>query len=583
MFKERSFLEKNIKKIQEYQKSGKDKYKNWYDKWETIERQFWEWLTKIFFQIEEKLQTKKHKNLFRNWFIQELNNLYKDWLSPTEYKYLKEKLTKIQNELDLLNSYKIESNFKKHLQEIISNKYKENLKELELQIINGKEINKTELVINFVKKIPPLNSDNIIEEITLDKNWSFDDIEINSINFSKFWTEAQGFVINIWDKQHFIVKTKWKIIKFLNIKNLSVNNNENTIRISFENNNKKFVLFTAEKQLYQVSVPLSFYKKYISNIWEKIYSLLNVKKLLKSDIEIYKKYMESIKKKIKIKKQKVEKKYKQENNRESKNTKKNQKTSWENLENKHKEKQSQKEISNTKLAKLDTHERLKIIEKYLDSPEMNKYYNMLFNQLVWKKVYLVDEKTNKTKIIAFTENFIKKNKTELVNNLKSILLMVINIESDWDPLAKNKKWSSARWLWQWLIWNWRYKKNKEWKIYYATSSWETTLNNIWKNYPEKITNFISWFPEKKITKPFKIKPQNIHWHDQVKILTLSLIWKNDEILMASLLWNQWWLTELYKLYHTNPKKDTIERIKKISPKYISTLNQYNLSKQDFQT
>jgi len=574
MFKEQRFLEENIDRIQDYKKSDKTKYKDGYDKWETMERKFWEALTKIFFEIEEKLKTKEHKALFKEWFIEELNELYKDWLSPTEYRELEKVLTEMRENINYINSYNIETEFRKTIERLVKSSFKKSITHLEWKIISQENIDKKDLIVEFIKEIPFTKTSENVADITLDKKWSFsNDIKIKMVNLPNFWIQTQIFYVENGDNTRVLIKEKDKIKIYNNVENFKTDFNKKNIRISFETAWKKIILFNKKEQLYSINIPVEYYNKYSAYLWNLFYSKYDLRKLVNHDNLIYNQYLKdswvfiiTLEKKVKPKKEKKDTTEINVTNIEERETNNNKDI-----------------LSNEQLAKLSTNERLKIIEKYLDSPEMNKYYNMLFNQLVWKKVYLVDEKTNKTKIITFTEKFIKKNKTELVNNLKSILLMVINIESDGNPLTKNKKWSTAIGLWQWLIWNWKYKKTKEWKKYYATSSWETTLNNIWKNYPEKISDFISWFPEKKITKPFNIKPQNIHWHDQIKILTLSLIWKKDEVLMASLLWNQWWLTELYKIYHTSPKADTFKRIKKISPKYISNLNQYNLSKQNFQS
>ena len=263
-------------------------------------------------------------------------------------------------------------------------------------------------------------------------------------------------------------------------------------------------------------------------------------------------------------------------------------------------------IDNQKLLKLKVWERLKIIEKYLNSSEIKIYFNIFLKQLENKSVILKIDWTNKTKKIVFSKKFIEDNKEKILNNFKKLLLMIIHIESDGNPLAKNKKGSSAIWLWQWLVWNWKYEieyfykgkwyfwKNLKWKWIilsklkkrkiWLTSSWETKINNIWRYYPEKISEYIRWFPDKNITKTFKIKPFDISWQEQIKILILwsfSKNKKNNQILLASLLWNQWWLKKFYKLYHTNPKSDTITRINDISPKYINQLKKYNLKNNYF--
>jgi len=185
--------------------------------------------------------------------------------------------------------------------------------------------------------------------------------------------------------------------------------------------------------------------------------------------------------------------------------------------------------------------------------------------------------------------------------LKTLLLMIIHIESDGNPLARTWKESSAEGLWQWLTYDWKiwteylynkkyytYKEIKDKKIninnlskrnIWFTGSWETKLNKIYISYKEQMYKYIKWFPKHKILKKYDISPFEINRKEQVKILLLSSYSKNDnknKILLASLLWNQRWLTKFYKLYHTDPKKETLNRIKKISPKYIKKLKVYKL-------
>jgi len=270
-------------------------------------------------------------------------------------------------------------------------------------------------------------------------------------------------------------------------------------------------------------------------------------------------------------------------------------------------------------------ERLEIINNFLDSPEMKKFYNMFLNRLL----ELTKDKRLKQALI--------KNKKGVINNLKKLVLYIIHIESDGNPLVHNNEWSSAKWLWQWLTWNWLWWYEYKWIIYNKkdlyflyineikskypkisndeikkiaiaktlnlskeksyklikkyifkqklklndkeinntikkvrqTSSWETRLNQIYLKYHEKISKIFHWFPSKeKIEEPFNTKPTDLSWKEQIEILVLSFIWYNQDNLINALLGNEKAKKQLYKEHHTNPDKKTKHRMDILSKYYL---------------
>ena len=257
---------------------------------------------------------------------------------------------------------------------------------------------------------------------------------------------------------------------------------------------------------------------------------------------------------------------------------------------------------NLKLSKLPAKERMKIIENFLDSPEMIPYYNYVLKQIEWTTIHINWE------AITYTKEYIKAHHKNLIESIKTAILFFIYIESVWDPLAQNLEWSSAKWMWQWLIWNWEYGTEYmvNWRFYdkkslkklwfkhydlkrriYKTNSWETILNYIRSSYDKKMSDNIrkniKWFPKNKITKPSHQNPLNISWKEQVKILTLSFWAKKNKWITkytATLLqWNMWAIIKIYKLFHnTAPDKKTMKRIIEAEKKYYHRLMKYALNK-----
>ena len=512
-------------------------------------------------------------------------------------------LDNILEKLDLLDKYKLSLFFKNEYENIIKQEYKKELDTLKIDIIKWNyENTKWKLIKWFLDKIPP--NKRIKTTIILDKKWSFHNIGINMINFLNVWIKDQVFIINELDNQIIYIKNNiWKY-KFQNFNELKIINYKNSKAIYFEKWNCIFFIYPKNWELKYLRIKKSMLNTYKndSSIFKKIKIYLIWIDKLKVIKYIEKKYPQ-IKNNF-IEKKKVKKQEQKSKKIEKKQEiqKKEVKKNYKNLTDQEKVNEDYKLATenNKYLEKFNTKERLKIIEKYINSEEFKKYIDLVIKNIEWKSVILKIDWTNKTKTITFSKEFIQKNKDLIVKNLKSLLIMIIHIESDGNPLAKTWK-SSAEGLWQWLTYDWKiwteylYKKKyytyeqiKDKKIninnlykrkVWHTSSWETTLNKIYLSYKIKLNKYIKWFPIEIISKKYDISPLKINWKEQAKILLLSSYSKNDnknKILLASLLWNQWWLTRFYKLYHTDPKKKTLNRIREISPKYIKRLKVYKL-------
>lgn len=245
---------------------------------------------------------------------------------------------------------------------------------------------------------------------------------------------------------------------------------------------------------------------------------------------------------------------------------------------------------------LSTKERMDYIEKILDNEEFQPFLLWVINKIEWKTIYLQNNKK-----IRLTKDYIEKNYDDLSKNLKSLILLIIEIESNWYSKAQNPI-SSAEWLWQWLSWNWRmsteYMYNKKWytkklknrktewvRNVWLTSSFETTLRNIKNSYPDKLLENLDFIPD-KFNKKLKLRPIDLDLREQIKLLILdlwsnpkkvrnwtwNLIWIKD-YLWTAILWNKWAASEIYKIFHhTSPDKNTLDRINEIIWKYDDSLD-----------
>jgi hypothetical protein len=239
---------------------------------------------------------------------------------------------------------------------------------------------------------------------------------------------------------------------------------------------------------------------------------------------------------------------------------------------------------------------MKYIEKILNEKEFTPYLISVINKMEWKTIYL-----QKDKQVKLDKQYIEENKEKLLNNFKSLILFIIEMESNGYSKAQNPD-STAEWLWQWLSWNgefateymynkkW-YSRKMKWKKYsserntWHTSSFETTLRNIRRKYPDKLIKELSFIPN-RFNKKINLRPINLTLRSQIKLLILDL-WSNtkkirnsvwnllwiQDYLWTVILWNKWATKEIYKIFHhTRPDRKTLNRIKRIIWKYENNLN-----------
>ncbi len=231
--------------------------------------------------------------------------------------------------------------------------------------------------------------------------------------------------------------------------------------------------------------------------------------------------------------------------------------------------------------------RMKYLTKLISSEEFKPYLWAIINKIEWKTVYF----PNNEKVIL-SKDFIELNSEKILKNLKDLFLIIVEIESDWNPKIQNQI-SSAQWLWQWLTKNGRkdteymydfkwHSEQIKWRQYtkkrkiLLTSSFETALKRIKNHYSDELLINLDFIP-KNFDKPINLRPIDLTAKQQLKILILDL-WANQRetnnnktirtYFSTAVLWNKWAIKEMYKIFHhTNPDKETLERINKVFSKY----------------
>lgn len=242
-----------------------------------------------------------------------------------------------------------------------------------------------------------------------------------------------------------------------------------------------------------------------------------------------------------------------------------------------------------------TNKRMLKVVQVLEKNDFKETLKETILQLKGKTIYLNNKK------VKLTSDFIENNFDSLVYNLKTLALAIIHIESSWNHLSENTI-SSAKWLWQWLTYNWKklpayhyndknnwnrdteYNKPIEWRepkrITYRwnKSSFQQRMSNIVEWYKN---NPILWklkFIPKKFNKEHSTKqtPLDLNIKEQVQLLILDLSvnpkkvdWKTSKVYLGwAILWNNWSMRKLYEIFHhTKPDEATKKRASKIFNKY----------------
>lgn len=211
--------------------------------------------------------------------------------------------------------------------------------------------------------------------------------------------------------------------------------------------------------------------------------------------------------------------------------------------------------------KLENNHMSTILE-ILALPETSKIIGLVLDELVWLEVNF------KWKKIVFTKEYIKENRKVLEENFKKMMAFIVDVESNGNPKVSNMQWSSAMWLGQWLVWNGRWKTEKGWKKTRLTSSFETSLNSViskyWNN--KLVKKELPFLPQKTILSKTDMSPVELSPKEQLYLLMLDITSntkksnngsKVDDFLWLALLWNTWWVKEIYNIFHhTKPDKRT---------------------------
>ena len=531
----------------------------------------------------EKYLSDAQKKKLSDWLDKQicLIHLASFWNSDIQIKNLKDHLNVILNDLNLLDKYQLITD-----KEYIKALYKNQLNSLKNSILDLK--NKYllaplyMLLINLIAKFKFEPTKDPVITFKLDKKWSLDDRKITLLNYLNYKVKAQLFILEkgLYDKL-LILKLKNGALKKMNIENYKIYKTKHYLVIAFLKNNKYGLIINNKWKLYLLNFDNYFLgdifslfdKIKFAIIWfdDELVEKLFKSKIPKQEINLWTLNFSANKKYLVNKQNKVSNVIKKNISKVTSNTKHFEKNIYNH---------------NQKLATKDVMERKKIVEEFLDSLEMKKYYTLVLKKLENKSVRVW------TKKVVFTKQFIEKNKDKLISNLKNFILFIISVESDFNPLNKNNS-SSAQGLAQWLVNNGSLKIDKKWHKYRWTSSWETTLNMIIKSYSKDknykkliqsiipVTHIISSKVTSNITEKTKSKlskdkyPITLSWENQIKILALFLPLKWCKFFMLALLGNERWFKNYYKyIHHTKPDKDTLNRIKERFPIYKKELLTY---------
>ena len=529
----------------------------------------------MYFDVEKfALQlSKENRKIFIDYFLKELNKLFEWGLAPTDIEEFYNWLDKIKHKINTISFYDLLLECNTFLSKQATKKYQEDLANLNKDIIKNPELNPLQLIINNALnsiKWADTSHEPLIFDLTLDKKWSFNDLEIKIINTKKLGYKFNIAIIPYQNTYLIRPIESSNTFTSLMLENIEIKQGKQIVLIEWEMNNNLYKIYLFRNNFAILKINKNTYEQHLS-LWEKIKKYFSNTPIWKEfyydkkmyNLKIYP-ALEKVKKIVKPKQQISFKKPKTPEKPENKDyvIKNISLPKWKG---KHREFITFKvkiPKENLEFAKLSPEERMKKVKEFLENnPQL---LDMVINQLEWTTAYWIHKK------ITFTKEYIKKHKNTLRKNLIELILFVLFIESKANPIVKNQQWSSALGLGQWLTTNW-------WKDKWDTSSFQTSLNWIWKSYPQNISKIIKWFPTHKVDNHYKKLPIEFSRQDQIKILLLELgtdkkvvvkrKWKKQIKTLKEFLWlalagNDWAKQKIYELFHhTKPNKKTKKLIK----------------------
>lgn len=215
-------------------------------------------------------------------------------------------------------------------------------------------------------------------------------------------------------------------------------------------------------------------------------------------------------------------------------------------------KYTKKEYINKKVYNYDKYSNLLKFE-WLDV-ENKKVLIDIINRFYLNKTINIDWKN-----IKLTKTFLNNNMEWILNNLKTILVIFMWIESWWGKRYLENPTSSAKWILQWIDWYKNWEKNrtfsrKRWNY----SPFETALRRTDMYYNGKFTYFNSSKTPDYIKKAWnnwwKLNLKTFSNEKQISLWMIDLVmrWKTAQnLFIKALFWNKIAARSIYDdIHHT---------------------------------
>jgi len=196
-------------RIKEYQKDG-------LNEWERKEISMIKKLMQLVEEIKLWIKDNDLQKDFEKIVEKRINSKLKsDWISPTEFYEIKTYLLRLKKSFDFINEYSIDCNLSDEDNNIFISNLKNKLNDLKKDIIY-ENLNDRLTLTTFVKycisSLQNVQLNEIIFDIDIDKEFSFDDINIEVINLKKLWYDWMLVIADLqWKKTIFKVGKKIEV------------------------------------------------------------------------------------------------------------------------------------------------------------------------------------------------------------------------------------------------------------------------------------------------------------------------------------------------------------------------------------